>query len=137
MNRESWESVGAGDFAVLINPKSETKARLAVVSKYRSDSSRDVRNAFYQVLGQAEGDGEVKKAIVEVLRRFPSDNNARELVKAFDHTSDYVVMGAISDALRVRNPKGPKITVDDSKPDLENKIAEWKKWAKTLGKSEE
>ena len=131
MDQKVWISDSDQVLRIVKDKSANRDDRIKSIRTLYDNSSPDVRDALRGVL-TSEDDQEVKKEIVTLLRKWPSDENFKILVLGLSSTQDIDLQNFITKALRVRNPKGPVVDVNDNDEMVAKKISEWKTWVKSL-----
>ncbi len=70
------------------------------------------------------------------MRRQPTNQNIKTLLSVLQRSKSELLRNQVSKALRVPNPKGPVIEVDDEDQDVKKKIAVWRSWSHELAREE-
>jgi hypothetical protein len=132
MSKSAWQNEGNSDLALLKKKDAPTEERIDAMKKLAVKWNEDIKRACHDiVLSQDEGT-EIKRHAAQILKSHPTDDSIIALARALKKTDDPELLYVISNALRVRNPKGSRISTTDQPDDVEAKIQEWQKWANEL-----
>jgi len=128
MDASSWASPMEKNLRILQDVTAQPAARMAALKNVMDSCSSDVKTVMSHILS-TEGENEaLRQEIVHVIRRQPTDQNMKLLMGVLQTSKDELLLNQVSKALRVRNPKGPVIELDDQSPDIQRKIATWQAW---------
>ncbi|MCB0389840.1 MAG: hypothetical protein KDD58_01045 [Bdellovibrionales bacterium] len=130
-NPKLWLSRYNELLVVLTNKDKNYTERSAALNKIGSSWTPSIKQAFHQVILDPDDSDQLKAHITSHLKRKPTNENMKILVKALEQTEDIDLKTEITKVLKIMNPRGPVIQSD--KPEkIDEYILQWKSWANTL-----
>lgn len=129
MSLEALRSPNAAELAKLRNSDTPEEERIALMKKLAGAYNSDIKHAVQELVMKNNESAEIKRQAAQVIRHHPTDDSILVLARALLKSNDPEVLRVMTDALRVKNPKGPRISSLDSPAEIENKIQTWQKWA--------
>ncbi len=128
MSAARWASPYESSLKIVQDDKSSPVARIAALNSLTADALASARPLLGKILDNREEPLELREDIVARLRESPSMANMRVLIQALSPSEDPEFLNAVTEALRIRNPKGPVIYSNDNSDQISAKIGEWQKW---------
>src|SRR5690606_28461612 len=92
----------------------------------------DVKAVFYEVVLDTEDDVNLRRDLAALLKQKPTDENFKVLVQMIQKEQDFGLLNHVTKILRIKNPKGSVIQLDDDDATKEKKSREWQAWARSL-----
>jgi hypothetical protein len=128
MEASIWASPFEKNLRILKDPTASPASRIIALRTVMTSESADVKAVMQSVLVKEGENEELRQEIVTAMRRTPTDQNMKILMGVLQTSKDELLLNQISKVLRVRNPKGPVIQLDDEDHEVQRKIATWQAW---------
>lgn len=136
MDASTWSSPFEKSLRIVKDPTAAITVRVTALRSIIDSPSNDVKAVLKSVLLTEGENEEIRQEIVNALRRQPTNQNIKTLMTVLQTSKSELLRNQISKALRVRNPKGPVIEVDDEDQDVKKKLAIWRTWSHELAREE-
>ncbi|MGE0762147.1 MAG: hypothetical protein AB7N80_02600 [Bdellovibrionales bacterium] len=130
MEKSQWMDRSGGQLTVLADRNKPLEERRAALNSLDGQWTPSIRQVLAQILTDKEESAELKADALRLMRTKPSLENMGTLVQALSQTDDSDLQYALSQALKLRYPKGPTISVDFEEGDRQKAIGEWQTWWK-------
>lgn len=122
-------------FTDILDAGKSTEERVQALRSIDGQWTPSISSMLGVVLSYKTAPKELVLEAVRQLRQKPSDESMGMLVKALDNHSDPEILSAVTQALRVRYPKGPHLAEDADDDEVSKARREWSAWWKTVQKS--
>lgn len=130
MDPSQWADRNGEILSVLADNERPLEERKAALSAIGGQWSPSIRYVLAQILLDREESAELKYDAVSLMRNKPTMENMGTFVKALSLSEDSDLLYALTQALRIRNPKGELINVDLEAGARQKVITQWQKWWK-------
>jgi hypothetical protein len=132
ISKESLRSPNAQEIALLRKTDTPEEERLALLKKLAGNYNSDIKHTVQELVMSREESIEIKRQAAQIIKYHPTDESMIVLARALTKTEDPELLHAMTDALRVKNRQGPRISTTDQPSQIEKKVQEWQKWANEL-----
>ncbi len=130
MEKSQWMDRNSDQLAILADPTKPLEERKAALGTLSGQWSPSIRQVLAKILVDREDSAELKGNAVAIMRMKPTMENMGTFVQALSQTEDSDLQFALSQALKIRNPKGPGLNVDLDESSRLKAIREWQQWWK-------
>lgn len=110
------------------------KQRIEKLNSIGVKWSGSIKKSLQTLITDPNEPTEIKLTALKMMRRKPTLDNFGAMVKALRRTQDKEFLLKLTKTLRIRNPKGPIITLESSDQEDSLTIATWETWWKSLDK---
>lgn len=132
MDPNIWISPHAKTLQIITDITAPVDNRIKAVRSLTDAWGPNTKYVLHDIVLTPSEHLDLKKDIISQMRMRPTDENFKVLVDSLRTTDDLEILNYTTKALRVRNPKGPIVELEEPKSEAEKKIGEWVKWRKTL-----
>ncbi len=136
MEKSQWVDRFASQLAFLTDKSKDVDSRRGALAALEGQWSPSIRDALKQILLDGQENNELKMEAVRMMKQKPSMENMGLMISVLKAESDVDLQYLLTQALRVRNPKGPLLTPDTEESKRVQGILEWKQWWQRLKHSE-
>lgn len=133
MDQKIWISPYSKSLSLVTNTTADVSSRIKAVRSLAEHWGSDVKSVFFDALNIGGDASDVKKEIANILRLHPTDESFVALFTCLQSAGDMELKNYISKILKIRNPKGSTIELDDDTATVILKTQEWEAWMKKLG----
>lgn len=126
-----WTDRLMPQLTALTDAKKDVKSRLGIISTLESQWSFSIRDAYYKILLNEREPVQLRMEVVRVMKQKPTLNNMGIFVQALEKNHDPELLAQITQALRIRNPKGTLLGADSDEDEIAKARADWQKWWKS------
>ncbi len=132
MDKEIWLDRSAPQLSFIADKGKQTEERRGTMASLEGQWTPSIREVLTQVLLDKDEPVTLKVEAVRLMRNKPTIENVEAWIKALMDNDDVDLQYALSQALRVRNPKGPSLTPDLTEAKRSEAISEWRTWWKSV-----
>lgn len=132
MSISNWLSPFEKQLKIIKDTSAEVGKRIAAIRSVATNTSPDVVYILHDVLQTAGENEEIRKEITLLMRKMPSDRNVLAIIDALRTAKENTLLNVMTKTLRVRNPKGPVVDLDDDDKTVKTKLDSWFLWAKSI-----
>lgn len=132
MEASQWRDSNSAALTVAADKSKELEERKAALANFEGQWSPSLRDVLKGILLDETESNDLKYDAVRLMKQKPSLENMGILIKVLKANGDADLMFSISQALRVRNPKGPVLNPDLDESARQKAIAEWREWWNTV-----
>ena len=109
----------------------ENSERYRALTRLGVSWTPSIKQAFHKIMLDPDDDVGMKTRILAYMKRKPTNENMKVLVKSLEQTEDLQLQADVTKVLRIMNPRGPMIKLEEPEKNHEY-IRQWKKWADSL-----
>ena len=136
MEKSQWVDRFSSQLAFLTDKSKDMDSRRGALAALDGQWSPSIREALQQILLDDQESNELKMEAVRLMKQKPTLDNMGIMIRVLKAEADVDLQYLLTQALRVRNPKGPLLTPDTEEGLRIKAITEWKQWWRTIKHSE-
>lgn len=118
----------------LLDKNTPLEERKEILLKLGAFWNNNIQVSFHRLLKDPTENIELRLATLALLKRKPSKENFSVLIEVLQAAKEIELQSELTNALRVRNPRGPVITESDDEESRTLKTQQWMAWWQTQNK---
>ena len=133
MSQASWSDRFSPTLKKIIDKSASIDERKSAINSLGVKWSPSIKKTLQTLVEDKSDDADLRVLAIKMLRRKPSDDNFGVFIRALDPDASDEILHQLTRALRVKNPRGPKIKQGMDRNSVENAILEWQTWWDKVG----